>query len=371
MVRKIGQIVRREPSTWLVCIYVGRDPETRKRKYVGKLVHSGLRSALAHLNRMLAERDLGRNIRSSRQTVGQYFDHWLDICARPRLRAKSFRDYSSLLARYVHPHLGSRSSGELSPAEIQKLYSELLNRKLSARTICYTHAVLFSALRQAVRWKLLPANPAEDVHLPRKPRRRFTVFDVGQPKQFIAAMSGHEHEALFPLALTTGMRLCEYLALTWTDFNLDRGTVSVSKTLEWRTGGWCFEDTKRERSRRLIKLQNWVVARLRNWRKSSSHSNASLEVWYSRRTEEVRFMKRSLSGGTSNQKGDQAVQRDGSVLAAKGVRNLADAGRRSGAAQSGTPRMGGLLRAVLSLEVSGCSGPLPHRILGVMGDAQI
>ncbi|MGD0157925.1 MAG: tyrosine-type recombinase/integrase [Terracidiphilus sp.] len=230
---------------------------------MGKFIHGGLRSAQAHLNRKLAERDLGRNIRSSRQTVGQYLDHWLDICARPRLRAKSFRDYSGLLARYVRPHLGSRSFGELAPAEIQKLYSDLLKRKLSPRTICYTHAVLFSALRQAVRWKLLLANPAEDVHLPRQPRRRFTVFDVSQAKQFIAAISGHEYEALFALALTTGMRPSEYLALTWTDFDLERGTVSVSKTLERRRGGWCFEDTKRERSRRMIKLQNWVLALLR------------------------------------------------------------------------------------------------------------
>ncbi len=263
MVRKTGQIICRGSSTWLVRIYIGRDPETRWRKYIGKFIHGGLRSAQAHLNRMLAERDLGRNIRSCRQTVGQYLDHRLDICAKPRLRAKSFRDYSSLRARYVRPHLGSRSFGELSPAEIQKLYSELLNRKLSARTVCYTHAVLFSAFRQAVRWKLLLTNPAEDVYLPRQPRRRFTVFDVGQAKQFIAAISGHQYEALFALALTTGMRPSEYLALTWTDFNFEHGTVSVSKTLEWRAKGWCFEDTKRERSRRMIKLQNWVSALVR------------------------------------------------------------------------------------------------------------
>jgi hypothetical protein len=248
MARKTGQIIRRGSSTWLVRIYVGRDTETRKRKYIGKFIHGGLRAAQAHLNRMLAERDLGRNIRSSRQTLGQHLDHWLDTCARPRLRAKSFRDYSTLLARYVRPRLGARPLGELSGAEIQALYSELLNRNLSARTIRYTHAVLFSALRQAVRWKLVLTNAAEGIDLPRQTRRRFTVFDVGQAKQFIAAISGHGYEALFALALTTGMRPSEYLALTWTDFDLGRGTVSVSKTLEWRKGGWCFEDTKRERS---------------------------------------------------------------------------------------------------------------------------
>ena len=121
MVRKIGQIVRRGPSTWLVRIYVGREPETRRRK-IHRQIHSwGLRSAQAHLNRMLAERDLGRNIRSSRQTLGQYLDHWLDICGRPRLRAKSFRDYSSLLAGYVRPQLGSRSLGRFRRRQFRAL----------------------------------------------------------------------------------------------------------------------------------------------------------------------------------------------------------------------------------------------------------
>ncbi len=97
---------------------------------------------------MLAERDLGRNICSSRQTVSQYLHQWLDISGRPRLREKSFRDYSALLARYVRSRLGESRFGELSAAGIQGLYGELLNRKLSAPTIRYTHSVLFSALRQ-------------------------------------------------------------------------------------------------------------------------------------------------------------------------------------------------------------------------------
>lgn len=69
MARKIGEIIRGGSSTRLLCIYVGRNPETRKSRYVGKLIHGGLQPAQAHLNRMLAERDLGRNIYFSRQTV--------------------------------------------------------------------------------------------------------------------------------------------------------------------------------------------------------------------------------------------------------------------------------------------------------------
>ena len=75
-------------------------------------------------------------------------------------------------------------------------------------------------------------------------------------------IAGHPYEALFALAMTSGMRPCEYMALTWNDLDLDHGTVSISRTLEWRKGGWQFADTKRSRSRRLVKLQAWVVGML-------------------------------------------------------------------------------------------------------------
>jgi len=168
----------------------------------------------------------------------------------------------------------------------------LLDRKLSLRTICYTHAVLASALRQAVRWKLLLSNPADGIHLPRQSRRRFTVFDVEQAKRFIASISGSEYEALFALAITTGMRPSEYLALTWSDFDFERGTVSVSKTLEWRELAWYFEDTKRERSRRLIKLQNWVTVLLLRLEEKVKQLEPSRLIFFSCRVEEVQFMKR-------------------------------------------------------------------------------
>src|SRR5215472_13899264 len=76
-------------------------------------------------------------------------------------------------------------------------------------------------------------------------------------------MIGHPYQALFALAMTTGMRPSEYLALSWNDDDLHRRTVSVSRTLEWRKGGWQFVDTKRSRSRRVVKLQTWVMALLR------------------------------------------------------------------------------------------------------------
>jgi len=55
MARKTGQIIRRGPQMWMVRIYVGRDPETRKRNYIGKSINCALRTAQAHLTHMLSK----------------------------------------------------------------------------------------------------------------------------------------------------------------------------------------------------------------------------------------------------------------------------------------------------------------------------
>src|SRR5260370_33448049 len=206
MARKVGQIVGRGPRIWLVRVYNGRDLETKKRNYLNQTIHGGLRVAQVHLNKMLGERDRGRNLNSSKQTLNQSLDRWLEVCAKPRLRAKSLQDYEGLLRRYVRPQLGIKGLPTVSAFDIQMLYRELLDRSLSARSTRYTHAVLRSALKQAVRWNLILANPADLVDLPRQNRPCVGVLSVEQARAFIKAINGSPYQALLAFAITTGMR---------------------------------------------------------------------------------------------------------------------------------------------------------------------
>ena len=84
------------------------------------------------------------------------------------------------------------------------------------------------------------------------------------------------------------MRPSEYLGLTWNDVNLDRGTVSVSHTLEWRKCAWQFAETKRSRSRRLVKLQAWVVAILRERVPKENEAAGDLLLFRARRGGPIR-----------------------------------------------------------------------------------
>ena len=108
MARKLGQIVARGQSTWLVRIYQGRDPETGTRKYLNQTIHGPFREAQRFLNLKLQQRDLNRTPRAAAITLNQFLDQWLATSAKPRLRARTFHDYESLLRLYIRPVLGTR-----------------------------------------------------------------------------------------------------------------------------------------------------------------------------------------------------------------------------------------------------------------------
>ena len=139
----------------------------------------------------------------------------------------------------------------------------MIDRKLSARTVRYAHAVLRAAIRQAIRWQLLLSDPTQGVALPREQCREMSVLTTEQARSFLRTAAHSPQACLFAVALTTGMRPSEYLALCWRDIDWDRGTISVVRTLHKNEGRWTFADTKRARSRRVVKLQMWVLDLLR------------------------------------------------------------------------------------------------------------
>jgi integrase len=269
--------VGRGRRRWLVRVFLGRDRETRRRRYLSRTVHGPVRQAQSYLNKVLRERDLGRRVEGIAITLNEYLNRWLETAAKPKLRDKSYQSYESLLRRYMRPVLGERDLAAICPLDIQAAYQQLVDRGLSGRTIRYTHSVLRSAMRQAIRWRLLSQDPTDGAQLPRLRRREMRVLSADQSRAFLSAALKTHYGPVFAVALSTGMRPSEYLALKWQDIDWDRGTVSVVRTLERSAGGWRFAETKRARSRRVIKLQDWVLETLKKLQaKTMRRSECSL-----------------------------------------------------------------------------------------------
>ena len=275
MARRQGQIIPRGDHRWLVRIYLGLDPETRRRRYLNRTVRGSFHAARQVLNSELAAGAEQRKLGGEQMTLNQFLDRWLELAARPKLRAKSFRDYQSLLRRHIRPALGERRLSDLAPMALQSVYFEMYQEKLSPRTVSYTHAVLHAALEQAVRWRLLGRNPASGVEIPKPARAEMRVLPPQDARRFLEHALPTRYGVLFALALTTGLRPSEYLALRWSDFCWEDETVTVKRTLE-KGRGWTFAPTKRARSRRQVKLESWVAYRLRHlYRREQSIPDSS------------------------------------------------------------------------------------------------
>ena len=162
--------------------------------------------------------------------------------------------------RYLVPALGNLTLTGLRPEHVQGLYGDLLSRDLSARTVLHTHRVLREALGHAVKWRLIAWNVCDAVDPPRPQRKQMTSMDEEEANRFLAVSETSPFKDVFFVALYTGLRQSEVLALKWTEVDLDRSTLNVVAGLHRLTGqGLVLLPTKTARSRRQLAVTEEVV----------------------------------------------------------------------------------------------------------------
>ncbi len=200
-----------------------------------------------------------------RQTVRDYLTSWLEA-ARPSLRPRTHESYEILVRRHALPRLGALRLRALTPQHLQRLYAAELADGLAPQTVRNLHRVLHRALTQAVQWRLIPRNAGDAVTAPRPSRTEMRALTPAEARTLLDAARGDRLEALYVLAVTTGMRRGELLALTWADVDLDEATLRVTATLQRTAAGFTRAEPKTVRSRRLVLLTPAAVASLRERR---------------------------------------------------------------------------------------------------------
>jgi integrase len=148
---------------------------------------------------------------------------------------------------------------KLTPQHVQALYARKLAEGLSPTTVHHIHEVFHAALQGALRLNLVLRNVSDLVDPPRMTRRTLTTLTEQQAQQLVASVAGTRWEALYVLALTTGMRMGELLALRWSDINLADGSLQIHSTLFFDAGAPYFSEPKTAHSRRRIALGRRAV----------------------------------------------------------------------------------------------------------------
>ena len=273
-----GSITQLKDGRWQARIDLGYVEGKRKRKtYYGKT----RKEAADKLKLALADHKNGLPLVDERQTMAQYLSRWLEDSARHTIRPRTYTRYEQLVRLHAAPYIGKIALARLTPQQLANLYSERLKAGQSPRSVQFLHAVLHRALKQALKWGLIARNPADAVDAPRPERKDIQPLTREQVTTFLIAIENDPLEALYVLAVTTGMRIGELLGLQWNDIEGNR--LSVRHTLQQINKEWKLVEPKTDRSRRNITLTTLAVEALRHHRVKQNEQRLAIgAAWQNR-----------------------------------------------------------------------------------------
>ncbi|HEY8601215.1 MAG TPA: tyrosine-type recombinase/integrase [Thermomicrobiales bacterium] len=227
------------------------------------------REAQTKLRQLLGEAERGILPPAEKITLNDHIERWLETVVRHSVRPRTLKSYRDLTRLYILPTLGARKLVQLQPADVQRLYSVLLDRGLAPKTVRNVHAALRRSLKQAVDWNLTPRNVATLVEAPRIKREEVVALTAQQAQVLLTIARGGRWEALITIALTTGMRIGEVLGLRWGDVDLAIGSLRVQRQIG-QDG--VFSEPKTAKGRRTIDLPASSVVTLKEHRRQQTEA---------------------------------------------------------------------------------------------------
>jgi len=263
-----GSIVKRADGRWMARLTL--DDGTRKTWYARTR-----QEAAQLLKAAIRDRDNGLPVVTARQSVGEYLESWLQA-TKHSVKPRTWRRRGEYIRLHAIPAIGNVPLIKLNAQHLQALYTQKLDEGLSPTTVHHLHAVLHRALNAAMRLGLVQRNVTELVDAPRMARREIETFSPDEARRFLAAVKRERFEALYVLALSTGMRQGELLALRWRDVDLEASTLRVTATLQYTPDGYVFAEPKTSYSRRLVALSPIAVDALRQHKARQEEERARI-----------------------------------------------------------------------------------------------
>src|SRR5215218_6306892 len=268
-----GTIYRRKDGKWATQ-YTVYTAEGRKRK---TLYGKTRQEVAAKLTKAMSDRDGGLHFDAGSLTLGEYLDTWLMASVKDTVRLTTYQGYERICRLHIKPSLGRVRIKDLAVVHVRRLYRGRLEAGLAPRMVQLVHVTLHKALKQAVMDGLIPRNVTEGVKAPRPEPKEIKPLCPEQARALLEAAEGDRLEALYMLAVTTGMRQGELLGLKWEDVDFKAGTIQVRRTLSTRAGkGFSFSPPKTAKGRRSIKLPEVAKRSLKKHRRAQLEERMKL-----------------------------------------------------------------------------------------------
>jgi integrase len=269
-----GTIRKRADGRWETRVVLA---DGTRKSFYGKTRHEVVRLRQQAIQR----RDQGMAILDDQQTVAEYSRLWIRA-ERHRVKWGSWLKYEREVRLRIIPGLGKVILSKLSAQQVERFCTRELEHGASPLTVRYCRKVLYAAFQDALRLGLVYRNVAALVDPPRKGKRQMAVYTEEQSRTLLDSVMGDRLEALCVLALATGMREGELLALTWDDVDIERAVARVHATLQRTPDGLKREEAKTDHSERSVALSRAAVDALQGHRLRQAEERLRLgEAWTS------------------------------------------------------------------------------------------
>lgn len=274
-----GSVFKRKKS-WAFVVEVSRDEDGKRTRHQ-KAGFATRKEAEHAMNEVLHRVGSGDYVAPITLTLGGFLrDEWLPAI-KASVRPSTFDSYRMTVEKHIAPALGGTKLQAVTPAKLNAFYADLLSKGrsdgkggLSPKSVRNAHVIVRKALSDAVKWNLIPRNPAafaEPPKLVNSGDREMKTWTPQEARSFLELAQNDRLYAAWLLAISTGMRRGEVLGLRWSDVDLEDARLSVRQTLITVNYGIEFSTPKTNKGRRSIALDKGTVSVLR------SHKKAQLE----------------------------------------------------------------------------------------------
>ena len=218
---------------------------------------------------------------TARTTFGEWLGQWYKTYVKPTIRPGTQENYENRIYKHIIPSIGKMPITKLTQAELVRFYGELkssgrlqyteqLGAGLSNKMVRSCHALIKSALKKAVDEKLIKTNPADGCKLPSAQPKEMQILTPEEMQRFLIQAKHDGYYEIFLVALATGLRRGELMALQWSDINFKIGELKIRRSVRRTNGELLVSEPKTNAGYRTIILPPGVLKVLAEYKKTIS-----------------------------------------------------------------------------------------------------
>lgn len=253
--------IRKRGNRWSITVEGPRDPVTNERTQISRSFNTEAEAKRAAL-KLEQEIEAGKQARCP--TFEVFAKMYFETQVKSQVTDSTYINQWHYMEKYIIPKIGKKLLDKITAFDVEAFFTKLLREGVSRGTIKNIGLVLKKTFRAAQVWGFITQNVILLVKMPTYKAPTMKVWTAEQSKVFLGSTRGTAFHIAYVLALSTGMRIGEILALTWEDIDFENLTITITKSLKYDlVNRLHVKETKTTNSDRTIDIPQSTATELR------------------------------------------------------------------------------------------------------------